>query len=69
METLQAIREAQITARQNDVAYTLFMESGEHKRKPVENLSHAVMGIDFSLNQDQALIGFVFPSGRFEGRY
>lgn len=69
MEILQAIRDAQITAHQDGVAYTLFMEGGEHKRKPVENWSHAVMGIDFSLDKDQTLIGFVFPSGRFEGRY
>ncbi|KRW83719.1 hypothetical protein [Marinobacter sp. P4B1] len=69
METLQAIREAQLSARQDQTAYTLFVEGGAPKRKPVANLSHAAMGIDFSLSSEQALIGFVFPSGRFEGRY
>jgi len=47
----------------------VYLEEGEVRIKTASNESHANLGIDFELGGAQSLMGFVFPSGRFEGAY
>lgn len=69
MKTLKAMRNAQTLARNTDSTLTVFRESGEIRVKKASNESHAHLGIDFDLDQNQILLGFVFACGRFEGAY
>lgn len=69
MKTLQAMRDAQELARQTGVTVTLYQELGEVRVKKASDELHASLGIDFELKDTQSLMGFVFPSGRFEGVY
>jgi|AntRauTorckE5430_2_1112549.scaffolds.fasta_scaffold23402_1 hypothetical protein len=69
MKTLQVMRNAQDLARSSNLTLTVYLEEGEVRIKTASNESHANLGIDFELGGAQSLMGFVFPSGRFEGAY